>query len=148
MGEKGISTAGRIGLLLAPAILGFVLCSEPPAGMQVAAWRTAGVVAAMAILWMTEAIPIPVTALLPLVLFPLLGVAPIQGAAAPYANPVIYLFLGGFILALGLQRWRLHERVAYTKRQKVLYYTSRLSGYIKGGWPDDYLSWESGGSRN
>lgn len=113
MGEKGISTAGRIGLLVAPAILGSILWSEPPAGMEIAAWRTAGVVAAMAILWMTEAIPIPVTALLPLVLFPLLGVAPIQDAAAPYANPVIYLFLGGFILALGLQRWRLHERVAY-----------------------------------
>ena len=67
----------------------------------------------MAVLWMTEAIPITVTALLPLVLFPLLGVAPVKDAAAPFANPVIFLFLGGFILAVGLQRWRLHERAAY-----------------------------------
>jgi sodium-dependent dicarboxylate transporter 2/3/5 len=113
MGDTGISRPGRVGLLLAPLILAFVLLGEPPAGLDIAAWRTAGVVAVMAVLWMTEAIPIPATALLPLVLFPVLGVAPVQDAAAPYANPVIYLFLGGFILALGLQRWRLHERVAY-----------------------------------
>jgi sodium-dependent dicarboxylate transporter 2/3/5 len=108
-----MNRAGRVGLLVAPVLLGFVLLTEPPEGLSVAAWRTAGVVGVMAVLWMTEAIPIPVTALLPLVLFPLLGVAPVKEAAAPYANPVIYLFLGGFILALGLQRWRLHERVAY-----------------------------------
>ena len=113
MDEPGISRMGRIALLIAPAILAYVFWSDPPSGMDVAAWRTAGVVTAMAILWITEAIPIPVTAMLPLVLFPLLGVAPIQDVAAPYANPVIYLFLGGFILALGLQRWRLHERVAF-----------------------------------
>ncbi|MFM8230303.1 MAG: SLC13 family permease, partial [Chthoniobacterales bacterium] len=113
MGEKAIGVAGRIGLVAAPLILAAVLLSPPPAGLDLAAWRTAGVVAVMAVLWMTEAIPIPATSLLPLVLFPLLGVAPVQEAAAPYANPVIYLFLGGFILALGLQRWRLHERVAF-----------------------------------
>jgi sodium-dependent dicarboxylate transporter 2/3/5 len=111
--ELGISVAGRAGLFLGPLILLAVLMTEPPEGLSVAGWRTVGVVGVMAVLWMTEAIPIPVTALLPLVLFPLLGVAPMKEAAAPYANPVIYLFLGGFILALGLQRWRLHERVAY-----------------------------------
>jgi len=99
--------------MVAPVLLGAVLMTEPPDGLSVAAWRTAGVVGVMAVLWMTEAIPIPVTALLPLVLFPLLGVAAVKEAAAPYANPVIYLFLGGFVLALGLQRWRLHERMAY-----------------------------------
>ena len=113
MRESAISAAGRVGLMVAPVLLGLVLVTEPPEGLSVAAWRTAGVVGVMAVLWMTEAIPIPVTALLPLVLFPLLGVAPVKEAAAPFANPVIYLFLGGFILALGLQRWRLHERVAY-----------------------------------
>lgn len=111
--ENGISSAGKIGLLLAPFILGSVLLTDPPAGLSEAGWRTAGIVAVMALLWMTEAIPIPVTALLPLVLFPLFGVAPITETAAPYANPVIYLFLGGFLLALGLQRWNLHKRVAF-----------------------------------
>jgi sodium-dependent dicarboxylate transporter 2/3/5 len=113
MRESGISAAGRVGLLVAPVLLALVLMTDPPDGLSVAAWRTAGVVGVMAVLWMTEAIPIPVTALLPLVLFPLLGVAPVKDAAAPFANPVIFLFLGGFIIALGLQRWRLHERAAY-----------------------------------
>jgi sodium-dependent dicarboxylate transporter 2/3/5 len=113
MRNSGIGRSGRIGLLAAPLLLASVLLGEPPEGLNLAAWRTAGVVAIMAVLWMTEAVPIPVTALLPLILFPLLGVAPVSEAAAPYANPVIYLFLGGFILAVGLQRWRLHERVAY-----------------------------------
>jgi sodium-dependent dicarboxylate transporter 2/3/5 len=80
--------------------------------MDVAAWRTAGIGLLMAIWWMTEAIPIPATALLPLVLFPLLGVADIGNAAAPYANPLIFLFLGGFVIALAMQRWNLHRRVA------------------------------------
>jgi sodium-dependent dicarboxylate transporter 2/3/5 len=108
-----MNRAGSVGLMVAPVVLVLVLLTEPPAGLSVAGWRTAGVLGVMAILWITEAIPITVTALLPLVLFPLLGVAPVKEAAAPFANPVIYLFLGGFILALGLQRWRLHERVAY-----------------------------------
>lgn len=103
---------GRAGLLLAPVLLAVVLATEPPEGLDAAGWRTAGVVCVMAVLWMTEALPIAVTALLPLVLFPLLGVAPIGAVAAPYANPVIYLFLGGFVLALGLQRRHLHERAA------------------------------------
>ena len=106
--EHGISVAGRVGLLVAPVLLAFVLLTEPPEGLSVAWWRMVGVVGVMAILWMTEAIPITVTALLPLVLFPLLDVATLKDAAAPFANPVIYLFLGGFVLALGLQRWRLH----------------------------------------
>ena len=113
MRESGNSAAGRVGLIVAPVLLALVLMTEPPEGLSVAAWRTAGVVAVMAILWLTEAVPITVTAFLPLVLFPLLGVASVTDAAAPYANPVIYLFLGGFILAIGLQRWRLHERVAF-----------------------------------
>lgn len=72
--------------------------------------------AAMAVLmgiwWMTEAIPLAATALVPLVGFPLLGVAPIKAAAAPYASPTIYLFMGGFMLALAMQRWNLHRRIA------------------------------------
>ncbi len=66
----------------------------------------------MAIWWMTEAIPISATALLPLALFPLLGIADIRAAAAPYANPLIFLFLGGFLIAAGMERWNLHRRLA------------------------------------
>jgi len=66
----------------------------------------------MAIWWITEAVPIPVTALLPLVLFPALGVLGMADAAAPYANEVIFLFMGGFFLAAGMEGCGLHRRVA------------------------------------
>jgi len=76
------------------------------------AWRAAGVGLLMASWWMTEALPIAATSLVPLALFPLVGVVPIKEAAAPYANPIIFLFLGGFLLAKGLERWNLHRRIA------------------------------------
>ncbi|MBK5279652.1 MAG: DASS family sodium-coupled anion symporter [Bacteroidia bacterium] len=66
----------------------------------------------MVVWWVTEAVPIPVTALLPMVLFPLLSVSSVREASEPYGDPVIFLFMGGFILALGLEKYKLHERVA------------------------------------
>jgi sodium-dependent dicarboxylate transporter 2/3/5 len=62
--------------------------------------------------WVAEAVPIPVTSFLPLILFPLLGLMKMRDAAAPYANPIIFLFLGGFMIALALEKHRLHERIA------------------------------------
>lgn len=78
-----------------------------PEGRAVAA-----VAVLMGIAWLTEALPLPATALLPIALFPLLGVTDIAGATAPYANNIIYLFMGGFMLALAMQRWGLHKRIA------------------------------------
>ncbi|MCP4250276.1 MAG: SLC13/DASS family transporter [bacterium] len=72
----------------------------------------AAVTACVACWWMTVALPIPVTSLLPLTLFPLVGVMPIRSAAAPYADPNVFLFMGGFIIALSLERWNLHRRIA------------------------------------
>ncbi|MDO5671389.1 MAG: DASS family sodium-coupled anion symporter [Actinomycetaceae bacterium] len=62
--------------------------------------------------WMTEALPLPATALMPLVMFPVSQAATIKSAAAPYASDIIFLFLGGFLLALAMQRWNLHRRIA------------------------------------
>jgi solute carrier family 13 (sodium-dependent dicarboxylate transporter), member 2/3/5 len=76
------------------------------------AWFVFGILLLMAIWWATEAVPVAVTALLPLALFPLLNVVDFQSAANPYANKNIYLFLGGFILALGIESSGLHKRMA------------------------------------
>ncbi len=66
----------------------------------------------MATWWLTQAIHVSSTALLPLVFLPLTGVATMKEAAAPYANPLIFLFLGGFVISLSMQRWGLHLRIA------------------------------------
>ena len=100
----------RIGLA-AGAFL-FLLVLLLPWGAPPAARRTAAVALLMAVWWMTEAVPLAATALLPLVLFPALGVLRPEPAAAPYANPVIFLFLGGFLLAAAMERSGLHRRVA------------------------------------
>lgn len=102
----------RIGRVVGLVVLGILLAAPPPSGLSLEAWRTAAMGALMAVWWITEAVPIPATALLPVVLLPLLGVADVHAAAAPYANPVIFLFLGGFVLAAALKRSNLHYRLA------------------------------------
>ncbi len=84
----------------------------PPEGLTESAWRTAAVATLMATWWILEAMPIAVTSLLPVVLFPVLGISSISETTAPYANPLIFLFLGGFIIAIGMHRWQLHRRIA------------------------------------
>ena len=73
----------------------------------------------MALWWMTEAVDIEVTALLPLVAFPLVGIMSIEEAAAPYSSSVVYLFLGGFVLALAIQRCGLDRRIAFVTLRLV-----------------------------
>ena len=100
------------GWVLGPAALLFTLVVPAPEALSEEGWRTAGVALLLATFWLTEALPIPATALLPLVMFPLLGLADVRVAATPYANPLVFLFLGGFLLALAMQRWGLHRRLA------------------------------------
>ncbi len=95
------------GIVLALAVYFFM-----PSDLDHMLRGTAAIAVLMAAWWMSEAIPISVTALLPLVLFPALEIAEIGDFSGQYTAPTIFLFMGGFLLALGMQRWNLHRRVA------------------------------------
>jgi sodium-dependent dicarboxylate transporter 2/3/5 len=117
IGESEVEPGRRrrlVGLALGLALFGLMLLLPPPAGLELAPWRVAAVAILMATWWLTEAVPISATALVPLVTFPTLGVAPIDDVAAPYADPLVFLFLGGFLIALAIERWNLHRRIALT----------------------------------
>jgi len=120
-GDSYRSVLQWLGLLAGPALA--VICFlwlphayENPAGevieFSLSGRATLAILVWMALWWLTEAIEIYVTALLPLVMFPLLGAADMKAAAAPYAHPLIFLFMGGFLLALSMQRWGLGRRIA------------------------------------
>ena len=103
--------AKTIGLWLGIAAFALLLAFPVDPG-NVAASRLAAVAALMAIWWMTEAIPLVATALFPLVLFPLLGILPGRETAPVYINSSIILFIGGFMIAVTMQKWNLHRRIA------------------------------------
>lgn len=105
-------TARRVAFWLGP--LGFLLTllTQAPAGMPESAWPMAGLVWWMAAWWMTEALPLSVTALLPFIVMPLIGVADANKTASTYYSPVMFLFLGGAFLALAIERTGLHRRLA------------------------------------
>ncbi len=86
----------------------------------------------MAVWWLTEAIPVYATALLPLVAFPLAGVTSVKATAASYGHELIFLFLGGFVLALALERWGVHKRVALTVLSAVGTHPARVVGAFMG----------------
>jgi len=110
--ESGMSRVQWAGLLGGGIAFAVLLLLPAPGGLSPEGWRTAAVGVLMAVWWMTEAIPIPATALVPLVAFPFLGVLEMSGAAEPYANELIFLFMGGFLLAFTIERWGLHKRIA------------------------------------
>ena len=101
----------RIGLFVGIALFCYFLLI-PLAGVPPSVRRMIAITALMATWWITEPIALAATSLLPLVLFPFLGIATAAQAAAPYANQLIYLFLGGFMLAQAMHRWNLHRRLA------------------------------------
>lgn len=105
-------TARHIGFWLGLAGFALTLLLPAPAEMPLPAWRTAGLVWWMAAWWMTEALPLYATALLPFLVLPLAGVADANKTASSYYSPVIFLFIGGAFLALAIERTGLHRRLA------------------------------------
>lgn len=106
------SSARIVALAVGVGLFVLMLVLPPPEGLSLKGWRVAAVAAVMALWWLSEALPVAATALLPILALPLLGVMPIKAVSANYANPLIFLFMGGFIIALALERWDLHRRIA------------------------------------
>ncbi|WES30515.1 SLC13 family permease [Varunaivibrio sulfuroxidans] len=130
------AAARRIGVLLlgfafllAPAIF------APPLGLSSTAWKTAAIALTMALWWASEAIPLAATALLPIVLFPALKIIPLDKVSHAYANPLVFLFMGGFMLALAVERWGLHKRIAVLVLARI---SARppavLAGFMAVSW--------------
>ena len=138
---KNFSNPKTFGFFIGLFFLLFTLLVAPPEGLSLSGWHVTGVVLLMASWWATEALPLPVTALVPLALFPLLGIYDLSDAsnpaksaftkaAAPYAHPNVFLFLGGFILALAIEKVNLHKRIAL----KMLLSIGTDAKYLIGGF--------------
>ena len=117
----------QLALIFGPVIAITMLVVPVPSGLSPEGWSVAAVALLMALWWMTEAIPLAATALLPIVLFPALGISSIDSTAGSYGNPLIFLFLGGFLMARAMVKQHLSQRVAFALLQRG---SLSLSGLI------------------
>lgn len=113
-GEHRPNNAKRIGLFLGPALFVLMLLFFNPEGLSSEGVAIAASTVWIAVWWITEAVPIPVTSLLPLVLFPLTQGLDVKETASSYGDETIFLFMGGFMIALAMEKWNLHRRIALT----------------------------------
>jgi sodium-dependent dicarboxylate transporter 2/3/5 len=112
MDDAVLGSRKRYGFIAGILVFLIMIMLPAPEGLPIEGWYTAAVAALMGIWWITEALPIPATALLPIVMLPIMNISPIGDATSPYANPLIFLFMGGFVIAQAMERWDLHKRIA------------------------------------
>lgn len=115
-----------IGLLTGPLLFTLIMLFFHPEGLSNSGRAVLASTVWIAIWWMTEAMPIPVTSLLPIILFPLTNGAALKSTTASYGDPTIFLFMGGFMLALAMEKWNLHRRIALT----IIYYVGTNTNLI------------------
>jgi len=132
--EGGFGRVGRgVGLLVGIGGAAVLLALGPQGGLGWPGWITLALMWIMVTFWITEAVPPAAAALLPLIVFPATGIMKAAPAAAPYAEPVIFVFIGGFMIAKAIERWNLHARAALTIASKVGARPSLIvTGFILG----------------
>ncbi|MBA4800923.1 MAG: DASS family sodium-coupled anion symporter [Euryhalocaulis sp.] len=129
-----------IGLFLGLALALLLQFLPPPEGLSRDGWAVVSLAVLMAVWWATEAIPIPATALLPMAVAPVAGIAAVNDVSMQYMRSTVFLLLGGFIIAMAIQRWNLHARIAlnivarFGARPKALIFGFMLAAALLSMW--------------
>ncbi len=101
----------KIGYFLGPFLFLLTFYFTAPEGMNDHAWKVCGLALWMSCWWITEAMPLPVASMLPVIVLPTLNISPLKIVMIPYANPIVFLIFGGFVISLAMQKWNLHFRI-------------------------------------